>query len=274
MEENGSTQINSFLSDFVEQLTEVHPGEIDYIVLYGSVPRGDFRMGESDIDLMVGVKNQNDREDVERACAKLFWELDEKYRLGMQNLAVKKNSERINDLGSSGYKDKPVLVLHQSVLINSERSLFSAFEFFHGFRNSLARHIQIYGRVLYGRDELKKLEAELASESPLRTLFTYHFFVSLAVWPFFPFAPDKMLKRSIRTILTSFEHKLNSKEDAWFTHLAKDSLEAKVHFEKVRNEWPLAKKAAFCFLAPVSIIRMNLVMLKTAGAVKKLPSNG
>lgn len=66
-----------FLDEFVSRLTEKH--DIDFILLFGSAARGEWRRGVSDVDLIIQVRRQEDKERVRKHAEKLFWSLDEKY---------------------------------------------------------------------------------------------------------------------------------------------------------------------------------------------------
>ena len=67
--------VENFLRDFVDELTQRYPDEIDFILLFGSAARGEWKRGISDVDLIIGVKKKEDVGPVRVYAEKLFWDL-------------------------------------------------------------------------------------------------------------------------------------------------------------------------------------------------------
>lgn len=56
---NDSQKIQSFLFDLIETLKRKYQKDIDFILLFGSVVRGEFKVGISDIDLIIQLKRSS-----------------------------------------------------------------------------------------------------------------------------------------------------------------------------------------------------------------------
>ncbi|HID73114.1 TPA: nucleotidyltransferase domain-containing protein [Candidatus Micrarchaeota archaeon] len=53
--------------------------DIDFILLFGSAARGEFRAGVSDVDMIIQVKKASTVPKLEGYAERLFWELDRKH---------------------------------------------------------------------------------------------------------------------------------------------------------------------------------------------------
>ncbi|NPV63523.1 MAG: nucleotidyltransferase domain-containing protein [Methanotrichaceae archaeon] len=70
---------DSFLQDFVRELSRIHGPDIDFVLLFGSAARGEFVLGKSDVDLVIQVKREDAVRAVEDSAVPLFWQLDQKH---------------------------------------------------------------------------------------------------------------------------------------------------------------------------------------------------
>jgi predicted nucleotidyltransferase len=236
---------NRLLVEFVNELTAEFPKEIDYILIAGSVPRGDFRIGESDIDLTVMVKKGHDHDAINRCSHEIFWRLDEKHGTGLLQFYKREYPDSL-------YRPK-ALCIHGSGSAKVH-SLFRIFSPLLGFKRSLLRHAKISGKILYGRDILR--EISLCEKNPFQILFTYNIFMSLAAFLVFPLYPDRSLHRTIRALIYAFEDALY--DPASDNHeFAKNTLEAKINFKRIKDEWSYFRKVSYCAKAPLLIARNN-----------------
>ncbi len=71
--------VNAFLKEFTQRLVEKYGKQIDFILLFGSAARGEWKRGVSDVDLIIQVKDRNYVKEIREFAKMLFWELDEKY---------------------------------------------------------------------------------------------------------------------------------------------------------------------------------------------------
>jgi predicted nucleotidyltransferase len=70
--------VDDFLRDFAEKLSTEY--DIDFILLFGSAARGEWRRGISDVDMIIQIVRQEDKEDVRKAAEEIFWELDKRHQ--------------------------------------------------------------------------------------------------------------------------------------------------------------------------------------------------
>jgi len=89
--------IEKFLQELVKEIVYRYPQDIDFIILYGSAARGEFRKGVSDIDLVVQLKNENNYKEIEEYATKVFWELNKKYQTEFEKVLSTTASKKILD---------------------------------------------------------------------------------------------------------------------------------------------------------------------------------
>ncbi|MDP2974054.1 MAG: nucleotidyltransferase domain-containing protein, partial [Candidatus Diapherotrites archaeon] len=73
MPKKDQLKVEAFLQEFVSALAEKHAKDIDFILLFGSAARGEFVLGKSDVDLIIQVKSDEKRKEVEAFAEKVFW---------------------------------------------------------------------------------------------------------------------------------------------------------------------------------------------------------
>lgn len=71
--------VQRFLKEFTSKLTKKFKKEIDFVILFGSAARGEWKRGVSDVDLIIQVKKQEYISAVKDYAETIFWELDKKY---------------------------------------------------------------------------------------------------------------------------------------------------------------------------------------------------
>ena len=67
-----SEHIDAFLKEFISGLTKEFPQEIDFILLFGSAARGEFKAGISDVDLIIQLKKKQLVSKVEKSAERIF----------------------------------------------------------------------------------------------------------------------------------------------------------------------------------------------------------
>src|SRR3990167_8177608 len=89
--------IEKFLKKLVLKITEKYGKEIDFIILFGSAARGEFKKGVSDIDLVIQLNRDSKRKEIEDFATNVFWELNEKYKTEFEKVLSTVKSKRILD---------------------------------------------------------------------------------------------------------------------------------------------------------------------------------
>jgi len=116
MQNPDQRRVEAFLREFASRLAEKQSGKIDFILLFGSAALGEFVKGKSNVDLLIQVKEDAFIPETERLADHLFWELDQKYGLGLKEVCStgeKKNAlEGLLKLLESGARlNKPFEVM-------------------------------------------------------------------------------------------------------------------------------------------------------------------
>jgi predicted nucleotidyltransferase len=234
--------LKPFLDDFVDELTVAFPDGIESIVIAGSACRPDFVLGKSDVDLGVRARSKDDADGIEEAAAEIYWKLDKKHGLKLRELYAKKQDGK-------PLPPNPVRVLAQG---RRRKDLFSRLNFIHGLDRTLRRHTRISGKALYG-PEIPPFREE---DGPYHTLFSYDFFLSLWCCPLFLLSPDRAFNTSLKAVLFALEDELY--DDRVKDSPAIAAMYAKNDFDRTRHEWSYARKAAYCFTAPLLVFRKNI----------------
>jgi len=89
--------INKFLEELVEKVTDRYSGDIDFIILFGSAARGEFRQGVSDIDLVIQLKNGQRQYEIEKFATEIFWDLNKKYQTKFEKVLSTTKSKNLVD---------------------------------------------------------------------------------------------------------------------------------------------------------------------------------
>lgn len=204
MAEEGGESLGLFLKSFVSGITSSFPGKIDGILLSGSAARGDFKIGESDIDMHVVLKDDRDVPEAERAASRLFWELNRKYGLRLVRSYGRKGAFGFTFLSgaSPSMEIRPVYVVGPSgwrLKLRPKPSLLSLL----GIEPMLWRGRLRNGLVLYGRNLLEDPEA-LRTAGRRRHL-SYDVLVTLFILPLFIVMPERVLRRCSKALLLSFD---------------------------------------------------------------------
>jgi predicted nucleotidyltransferase len=67
--------INKFLKELVKKVTDRYSQDIDFIILFGSAARDEFKRGISDIDLVIQLKGDQKQREIEDLATRIFWEI-------------------------------------------------------------------------------------------------------------------------------------------------------------------------------------------------------
>lgn len=192
--------LDAFLSDFVQSLTAAFPGRVSYIRLHGSGVRGDFRIGESDVDLIVGVRDDADVRQVEGPAFRIFWELNEKHGLMLGQAHRKKQAERILRLPRAPPQAcRPFVVAGPSYWAKTPSDFFSRLDPLHGFSKSLLSSGRRDYRDIFGKS--RPLPGRAAEPGVL----SYDFLSALLMVFLAPIAPNRAFVRSVKACFFTFQ---------------------------------------------------------------------
>ena len=271
--------VDSFLSEFVKKLSKAFPEEIDFILLFGSAARGEFKVGTSDVDLIIQLKRRRGMAGFEKEAEKIFWKLDKKHKTGLAKVCSTKRGDFFGMIEQQVKLYKPFEVLGPDDINWKEGKIergLGAFQVIAPI-NHFAKKVKSEGKILYGRNILKEIRVKESLVDSLKAIFV-PYWLSLIALLLSIILPNKALKYSIKAVLyavdgqvtlleatgakrTMFKMKVLRTEigDLFSVRLAKEAIHARMHSEKVMKEWSYIDKVAFCFQAPLYISYNNLL---------------
>lgn len=71
--------VNVFLQEFVRTLAKKYGNQIEFVLLFGSAARGEFKAGASDVDMIIQVADDRYKQRIEKYAEAIFWVLDKKH---------------------------------------------------------------------------------------------------------------------------------------------------------------------------------------------------
>ncbi|MCK4355109.1 nucleotidyltransferase domain-containing protein [Candidatus Parcubacteria bacterium] len=205
-------RVKKFLDEFSRKLAEKFEEELDFILLFGSASRGEWKRGISDVDLIIQVKRADVIKNVKKYADQIFWELDEKYETKFREACsvgdekdiikgiLKKTKLYVPyevfgpqdiDWVSGEIKRKDLLL--GAKLVASQAMLF--------------KKMKSEGKILWGRDIRKVIQAEASWWEKIKAiLIPYH--LSMASLFGALLAPKISLKMADKAALYSLESTL------------------------------------------------------------------
>ena len=204
--------VKSFLQEFTSRLTAAH--DIDFILLFGSAARGEWRRGVSDVDMIIQVKRQEDKEKVREYAEELFWKLDEKYGTRFKEACSTSDEARgrVEEFLKKG--QRKVRLYAPFEVLGPEDVEWSRGEFKDPFfkvgldlmapKYLLLAKMKTEGKTLYGRDITREIRLKVSLFERLKALLVPHHlsFLSILVSPF---APRMAVKMAIKAAIYSVE---------------------------------------------------------------------
>lgn len=207
-------QVQLFLKEFSSALAKQFGDDIDFILLFGSAARGEWKRGISDVDLVIQLKTKDRANEVSERAGKLFWALDKKHKTLLS---------KVCSIGNEAKKDRVKRVM-------KETRLYVPFEVFeagdidwiHGkikkkelllgaklvaSQAMLFTKMKYEGEILYGRDIRKEICVKPSMWEKLKALLI-PFYLSLISVVIVPIAPKNALKVANKAMMYSIEASL------------------------------------------------------------------
>lgn len=271
--------VEAFLSEFVKKLPKK---EIDFILLFGSAARGEFRAGISDIDLIIQVRREGSVSRVEKHAEKIFWELDKKHGTRLAEVCSTRREDVFSTFEKKVKLYKPFEVLGpKDIDWKAGKIQSDALGPFAVIApvNQFAKKVKKEGKVLYGRDILEEIAFRDTVMDKMRSLLLPYYLSIFGLMIFF-LSNEKGLRYSIKAVLYAIDDQISvigldyarstslnmrilrcELGQYYSVRLAKEALYAKKNFEKISKEWGFMDKLAFCAQAPFYIFYNNLLSL-------------
>jgi predicted nucleotidyltransferase len=206
--------VNNFLKEFVQKIVEGFGKYIDFILLFGSAARGEWKRGVSDVDLIIQVKNPKIKNEVYKKAEQIFWELDEKYDTKFKDVCSIKKPEKISLVEAIRFAEKQIrLYVPFEVVEPGEidwkrcefnNPLYKVGAFLIFPKSMFFLKIKSEGKVLFGRDILKELKPCLSFWDVSKILLNPYHLSVLSVLTVL-FTPNFAIKHAIKAILYEIE---------------------------------------------------------------------
>lgn len=203
-----------FIEDFRDRTVELYESKIDFIIIYGSAVRGEFVPGKSDVDILVQIFRAEEKEEIEKGAADIFWEIAKDYPdlQFEKSLSVAKDkqggavSKFLEKIERSSFLYVPVFVFAKGEIdwekgeLKSEDPLVVIGQNLLVPQRSVFLRFKQEGRILFGRDVRKEIKIRLTLADRLRQGFAPQV-IALAGFLVSPFAADKARSYSIKALL-------------------------------------------------------------------------
>lgn len=278
MPSRDSLLVSAFLDEFARALAAKFPEDLDFILLFGSAARGEWRAGVSDVDLIIQAKSAEAAPRIDRFAERLFWRLDKKHGTMLRQVCSTKRRGALSRLEKKVRLYKPFEVISPRDIDweNGNLSLrtMGAFALVAPV-TQFAKKVRREGKILYGRNILKEMKIRESFADTLKSMLV-PYLLSLAAIPVALALPDRGLKYSIKAVLYGIDNQLSlaggdyqrktrlnililrsELGELFSVRLAHEALMARRNFEKTSREWSYLDKLAFCLQAPVYIAHNN-----------------
>lgn len=154
-------QIDAFLNELVSEVSSRYKNEIDFIILFGSAARGEFKKGISDIDLVIQLKTDAKQKEIEIFATKVFWYLNTKYKTEFEKVISTIKTEKLLDkvfkkVEETAHLYVPIFVF-PPYYIDWEKGRLTRYAWripaiFFIHQALIIKKFKDEGKILYGRD--------------------------------------------------------------------------------------------------------------------------
>ena len=201
--------IEQFLAELVSKISDKYGREIDFIILFGSSARGEFRKGVSDIDLVIQLIRASKRKEIEEFATNVFWELNEKYKTEFEKILSTVKSKRILDnflksVEREAHFYVPIFVFPPGWLDWEKariiRPLWRPAAIFLIHQALIFEKFKEEGKILYGRDIRHLIKPEITFWERWKAI-QIPFWISLFSILILPLALKRAVKYSTKAVL-------------------------------------------------------------------------
>jgi len=277
---NDQKLVEGFLEYFKSELVKACPQKIDFILVFGSVARGEFRIGVSDIDMIIQCKRQEFVENVERSATSIFWKADKRFGTRFYevcSIVRNRKGQEIKNVEKELRLYKPFEVVGPNDIDWKKGQInhpgLTWWSFFIP-KYMLARKIKYEGKIVYGRDVRGEIEVRNVFLDRVKALFIPQV-LSLVSLPLLLISFDKAMKYSTKAVFYSVENQLyfldlkfgstdsNIRKlrkklgDVLSIRFLEEARQVRYNFEAVSKNWTRLDKILYCMDAVVFVYYLN-----------------
>ncbi len=231
--------VDFFLKELVSKITNKFDSEIDFIILFGSAARGDFKKGISDIDLVIQLKYPQKREEILDYSTKIFWELNNKYNTEFEKVistsdsnikieALLKNIEKKTHLYVPIFVFSPGWIDWAKGKIN--RPVWKIPAIFFISQSMIFYKFKKEGKVLFGKNIKNEMQFQISFWERFKSI-QIPFWISNFAILILPLSPKSSLKYANKAILYELDSAL------FFLKLSANSKDEKINKLKQKTEY-------------------------------------
>lgn len=253
--------------------------DIDFILVFGSVSRGEFIAGISDIDMIIQTKTKAAKGQVSKIAEKIFWETNSACQTRFDEVcSISKTRRDLEDLEKAVKLYKPFEVIgpndvdwKNGAIISKELALWSWLV----PKQLFAKKIKIEGRVLFGRNVLDEISPRDFISDKIKALFLPQA-LSFGAMLISPFLPDRALRYATKAIFYTLENELyliglplgrgakynisnlrSMLGDFYASRLVDEARLVKGSFERVSKKWTRLDKVGYGVSAFFFVMYLN-----------------
>lgn len=209
--------IDKFLIELTEEIATTYGDHVDFIILFGSAARGEFKRGVSDIDLVIQLKDDEKLKQIEDFATEVFWQLDKKYNTEFEKVLSTVRSKDIIDgwfkkVEETGHLYVPIFVFPPG-WVDWERGRFTrplwrsaAIFFIH--QAFILKRFKEEGKILWGRDIRPYIHPNVNFWERWKAI-QIPFWISLFSVLILPISRQKALKYSVKAVLYELDSALD-----------------------------------------------------------------
>ena len=244
--------VERFLKEFIKKVTSLYGEKIDFILLFGSAARGEWKRGVSDVDLIIQLKAGNLKEDVFKEAEEIFWSLDKKYDTKFKEVCSIKRPEKIDINGAIRFAERQVRLYVPFEVIGPGEIDWNECDFYNPMfrvgaflvfpKSMFFLKVKAEGKILFGRSILKKMRPSLSWWDVSKILLNpYHLSVLSVLIVLF--SPDFAIKHAIKAILYGIESVLIFLERPIVTSSTKAYERVKRIIDNKYIDWSIVEEA-------------------------------
>lgn len=209
--------IEAFLLDLVADISKWYAKEIDFIILFGSAARGEFKKGISDIDLVIQLKTDTKQKEIEKYSTIIFWSLNEKYKTEFEKVLSTVKTEKLIDrlfkkVEESAHLYVPIFVF-PPYYIDWEKGRLTRYAWripaiFFIHQAFIIKKFKDEGKILYGRDIRPLINPHINFWERWKAI-QIPFWLSIYSLMLLPISGKNAIKYSVKAVLYELDSALD-----------------------------------------------------------------
>jgi predicted nucleotidyltransferase len=206
---NNQRQVKAFLKDFVDTLTVKYSEDVDFILLFGSAARGEWKRGISDVDMIIQLKTCSKSKEISRYAEALFWKLDKKHDTEFHKVCSMSNKKSLTKQLQRKARLYVPFEVFDPKEVDWKKARINKASIIVGARlvmpqSMMFKKMKVEGEILYGRDIRKVIPTKANPWERIKAIFVPHHLAFFALISSL-FTPELSLRMACKSILYSID---------------------------------------------------------------------